>query len=257
MLTGTPVIALPLDLEDMTSVTAFCDTLPEGPIGTLVLNAGINTPKLVKTSAGFDRTFQVNYLSHFVMLRRLAPRLTPNVRIILTGSGTHDATEKTSTPPPKHADALRLAHPENDPDRDRFGGQAAARAYTASKLCCILLARHWAQMHPAHSVVAFDPGFVPDTGLTREYPRFLVAIIKRIVSARMPSDRTGTVDTSAAAFAALALREMFEPARGTYVSMRAGIAVEVAPSSVAQDASVASQLWKDSLTLAEPYASKA
>lgn len=252
-LTVASVAALPLDLQDMSSVTAFCQAIPDGPISKLVLNAGINTPKLVNTSDGFDRTFQVNYLAHFVILQRLSGRLTPDARIILTGSGTHDAAENTSTPPPKHADALRLAHPENDPDRDRIGGQAAARAYTASKLCCILLARHWARMHPAHSVVAFDPGFLPETGLTREYPRLLVALIKRIVSARMPADRTGTVATSADAFAALTLREIYEPARGTYVAMRGGAAVEVAPSPMAQDPTIAEQLWRDSLSLAAPY----
>lgn len=248
-----PVTALPLDLESMASVNAFCAALPEGPIVTVVLNAGINTPKLIQTADGIDRTFQVNYLSHFVMLQLIAHRLSPNARILLTGSGTHDPTEKTSTPPPKHADALRLADPMSDPERDRFGSQAAARAYTASKLCCILLARHWAHLNPAHSVVAFDPGFVPETGLTREYPRLLVALIKRIVSARMPADRTGSVETSANAFAALTLREIFDPASGTYVAMRGGVAVEVAPSAFAQDPIVAKQLWTDSMTLSKPF----
>lgn len=252
-LTKADVVALPLDLEKFASVRAFTDALPEGPISTLVMNAGINTPKLVDTVDGYDRTFQVNYLSQFLLLHRLQDRLTSDARIIITGSGTHDPAEKTSTPPPKHADALRLARPENDPDRDRFAGQAAARAYTASKLCCILLARALAERQPDHSVLSFDPGFVPETGLTREYPRMLVAIIKRIVSARMPSDRTGTVATSAHALADLTLRRIFDPARGTYVSMRGGTAVEVTPSALAQDPAVAAKLWEDSMTLIKDH----
>lgn len=252
-LTDTPMMSHPLDLESMASVTAFCDSLPAGSIACLVLNAGINTSRIVKTGDGFDRTFQVNYLSHFVILMRLAERLTKDARIILTGSGTHDPAEKTSTPPPKHADALRLAYPENDPQRDRIGGQAAARAYTASKLCCILLARQWAQQNPAHSVIAFDPGFVPETGLTREYPRLMISVFKRLISARMPADRTGTIETSAAGFAALTLREIFDPANGTYVSMRGGVPIKANPSPYAQDPTVAAQLWQDSLTLAGPY----
>ena len=38
-----------------------------------------------------------------------------------------------------------------------------------------------------------DPGFGPETALTQEYHKLLIEVVKRIVSPRMPADRTEMV----------------------------------------------------------------
>lgn len=65
-----------VELNDFDSVRKFCDDLKEyklsKPIDRLVCNAGIYQPTLpyAKWSAdGHEQTMQVNYLSHFLMVR--------------------------------------------------------------------------------------------------------------------------------------------------------------------------------------------
>ncbi len=65
-----------VELNDFASVRKFCDDLKEfklsKPLDRLVCNAGIYQPTLpyAKWSAdGHEQTMQVNYLSHFLMIR--------------------------------------------------------------------------------------------------------------------------------------------------------------------------------------------
>lgn len=61
---------LRLDLADIASVHAFCNTLKEEKVrcDVLILNAGVATPKAKKTGSGLDEIFQVNYLANFILL---------------------------------------------------------------------------------------------------------------------------------------------------------------------------------------------
>lgn len=134
------VSLLPLDLSSLASVSRFCESVAKaGPIGRLILNAGLSPRRLETTSDGIDRAFQVNYLAHLAIILRLWDVISDTVDIIITSSGTHDPAEKTPPPPPRHADVLKLADPASDPELDRMAPRAAARSYTASKLCCTML----------------------------------------------------------------------------------------------------------------------
>lgn len=187
---GARVKALPLDLESISSVRQFCDALGGTRISAIGLNAGITSRKIGITEDGFERTFQVNYLAHFLMFQILKDQFAEDAVIVTTGSGTHDPEEKAPPPAPRHANAEWLAFPDRDPNRDRFGPRAAGRAYTASKLCCILLAMEAARRFPSLKSASFDPGFLPDTNLAREFPSVAAAIVKRIIPYTMPRDRT-------------------------------------------------------------------
>ena len=112
---GSHVTSLPLDLDSLASVRRFADALGETPIDALILNAGLQLSKPAKSADGFERTFAVNHLAHFLLLQLVADRLAPRARIILTGSGTHDPAEKTPVTPPVHANADYLAYPDRDP----------------------------------------------------------------------------------------------------------------------------------------------
>lgn len=240
-----------LDLSDLASAAAFAlEAENLDLIDTLVLNAGISPRRLETTRDGFDRAFQVNYLSHFLILRSLLNKLAPDALVIATSSGTHDPEEKTPPPPPKHADAMRLAYPGTDPDRDKMGMRAAARSYTASKLCMILLVKELARRKPDLISLAFDPGLVPGTGLVREFPSLLVKFLMPFMIRSMPADRTSDIQSTSAAFAGLIVKDDMSQSlnakSGDYIAMRGGRPKIVPPSKLAQDERVARLLWDDS-----------
>lgn len=86
---------LPLDLDSLTSVRAFVEALGPQPVDRLVLNAGLQSSRPAVSADGFERTFAVNHLAHFLLLDLLVDRLASGARVVFTGSGTHDPAEKT------------------------------------------------------------------------------------------------------------------------------------------------------------------
>ena len=246
------VIIQPLDLGSRRSVAAFCEAVADvGPVGQLTLNAGLSPRKLKTTEDGFDRAFQVNYLSNFEIVHRLSEVLEPEAGIVITSSGTHDPEEKTPPPPPRHANANLLAHPSSDPDLDKIGGRAAARSYTASKLCSTMLSLELARRRPRGTSISFDPGLVPGTSLTREFPQWLVKLLIPIMSRTMPRDRTSTLSASATALAYLMAGRSLVGANGDYVAMRGGYPIVTAPSELARNDEARQRLWSDSKQLLE------
>ena len=59
---------LPLDLDSLTSVRAFVEALGPQPVDRLVLNAGLQSSRPAVSADGFERTFAVNHLAHFLLL---------------------------------------------------------------------------------------------------------------------------------------------------------------------------------------------
>ena len=96
---------------------AVAERLGDTPIDALVLNAGRSGNADELRADGYETTFAVNHLAHYLLLRLLLQRLADHARLVLTTSSTHDPAQRTPLPPPRHADAHLLAHPELDPDR--------------------------------------------------------------------------------------------------------------------------------------------
>lgn len=161
-----------LDLADLDSVRAFAAEVGREPIDVLIGNAGMQVTAPRRSRQGYELTFATNHLAHYLLARLLLPGMAPGGRVILTSSGTHDPEQKTGMPPPRHADAELLAHPERDPHADPKPGVAGRRAYSSSKLCNLMTVRELARRTPERpdlAVIAFDPAFVPGTGLARDY----------------------------------------------------------------------------------------
>jgi NAD(P)-dependent dehydrogenase (short-subunit alcohol dehydrogenase family) len=135
---------LRLDLLSLDSVRAFAAAVREalGPsrIDALVMNAGAGLPG-GRTAEGLEANFVVNYLGHYLLYRLLEDRIAAGGVVTITTSGTHDPEARTIIPPPRHASARLLAHPELDPARDAAPRAAAGRAYASAKLCNILFVR--------------------------------------------------------------------------------------------------------------------
>ena len=249
------VKALPLDLASLASVRTFAAAVAEGdPIDALILNAGIQNVTDAKSADGFELSFAVNHLAHYLMIRLLLPRMASGGRIILTASGTHDPAEKTGIPPPRHIDAAKLAWPRQDPDVDRRRMVRGQRAYSTSKLANVMTARELAlrteAARPDLTIIAYDPGFTPGTGLARDYPgpsglifRFLLPLlVKR-------TDRVSTPQNSGRLLAELATDPGYAGLRGRYMAVRRQEVVDVPPSAVAHDAELAETLWDNSAGL--------
>ncbi|MGB3711754.1 MAG: SDR family NAD(P)-dependent oxidoreductase [Erythrobacter sp.] len=240
------VDARELDLEHFSSVRAFADSIGNEPIDALVLNAGIQLAKPERAPNGMEKTFLVNQLSHFLLLDLLRDRLAPGARVILTGSGTHDPAAGTMITPPDHADAERLAWPERDETLPRSRSQAAMRAYSSSKLANIMTARELARREDDLVALSFDPGYVPGTRLSREYPWLVEKAFHNILPLIMPGDRSSSIDNSGRLLAMAIVDRQWDDHSGAYLSVRGeDTLLRIEPSELAQDDEAAAKLWND------------
>jgi len=168
------VAFLPLDLSSLTQVRAFAESWRSKnypPIISLILNAGTQFLGPMETNEeGYEKTFMVNHLGHALLFHLFTPYLTPNARIIVTASGTHDPifTRKNGFPDAAFTTAEELAHP--NPETAHPKGM---QCYNSSKLANVLwtyaLARHLADAKSSITANAFNPGLMPGTGLARDY----------------------------------------------------------------------------------------
>lgn len=240
----------PLDLDRLQSVRDFAASIGDAPlIDALVLNAGLQLAKPAASADGFERTFAVNHLAHFLLLHLLADRMAPGGRVILTGSGTHDPAEGTPVTPPVHANTEWLAFPDRDPTAEKSMRKACFRAYSSSKLANIMTAREAAKRYPRLSIMSFDPGYVPWTGLGRDNGRLIAALASFIIPRLMKGDRSSTIPRSGSFLAALATAPDYADCHGTYWSVRGPDLVDLPPSELARDDAAAAKLWDDSATL--------
>ncbi len=175
--TGGQAVFLPLDLSDQTSIRRFVDLFGEAklpPLFAIICNAGMmNAATPQKTAEGYETTFAVNHLGHYLLVRLLLDDLQPNGRITFISSGTHDPKQNTGMPEPVYKDARAIAHDFE------AGRQAGLRRYTTSKLCNIMctyeLSRRLALSADVRlssiKVNALNPGMMPGTGLARTFPK--------------------------------------------------------------------------------------
>jgi NAD(P)-dependent dehydrogenase (short-subunit alcohol dehydrogenase family) len=239
--------ALQLDLDSLANVRSFAEAVGGvAPIDVLVLNAGLQLSKPAKSADGFERTFAVNHLAHYLLFRLLADKMAPGGRVILTGSGTHDPAEKTPVTPPVHATAEYLAYPERDPQAEKRPRQAGFRAYSTSKLCNIMTAREIGCRYPGLTTMSYDPGYVPHTGLGRDNPKIIATLVSYILPLLMARDKSSTIPRSGQFLADLAIDPAYAASRGDYWSVRGTAMLKIEPSILARDAEASARLWDES-----------
>jgi NAD(P)-dependent dehydrogenase (short-subunit alcohol dehydrogenase family) len=240
-----------LDLASLASVRAFAAALPNEPVTHLILNAGGQRPTVdTRTIDGFETTFASNHLAHYLLLRLLMPRLAQGARIVITSSGTHDPLEKTGVPPPRHADAELLAHPDRDLEADSLAALAGMRAYSASKLCNLMTALYLAESNQARAghwlVFAYDPGLTPGTGLVRDQSWLVQRLVWPLLPLLVPlSKGMNTLADAGRGLADLAAVTQ-PPSCGVYAALRKGQLTWPDPSLLARDEAAIRSLWEDS-----------
>lgn len=185
------VSEMALDLGSTASVRRFVKEIEAAdvPLRALVCNAGLQTSRERRLSPdGFELTFAVNHLGHFLLTNLLLERLRMNApaRIVIVSSGVHDPKLKTGMPKPAVTDLETLAV-TGGPRQGQFDGRLA---YVNSKLCNLWFAYELSRRIEAAelsnderwlTVNAFDPGLVPGSGLARDYPPALRFIWDRIL----------------------------------------------------------------------------
>jgi NAD(P)-dependent dehydrogenase (short-subunit alcohol dehydrogenase family) len=242
-----------LDLANLSSVRAFADGLAGQPIDILMLNAGGQISGSATSADGFERTFAVNHLAHYLLIRLLLPQMAQNGRIIITASGTHDPAAKTGMPAPRHADAQSLAFPDTDTTRKDSAAVEGRRAYSTSKLCNVMTARELAVRtvveRPDVSIMSLDPAFVPGTGLARDYPAWASWLFRNILPLVVRGEGVSTPPVSGRLLADLALEPAYAGQRGDYWSVRHKQLKNIAPSVLARDDAACAKLWNDSAAL--------
>ncbi|CAK9101979.1 unnamed protein product [Durusdinium trenchii] len=164
---------LPLELASLESVRQAAKTFQDSqlPLHTLICNAAVMAiPERQTTKDGFELQFEVNYLSHFLLVNLLIPQLASAgtkedpARIISVSSSAHFVRSPLAF---GDTDALNL--------EDSSGPRAYYpwTAYGQSKLAQVIftyeLARRLAERQLPVVANVLDPGIV-DTELQRYLP---------------------------------------------------------------------------------------
>ena len=170
------ISAIQCDLVSLASVSQFVDefrkqSAAEGwpPLKCIVLNAGVITMTHRLTEDGFEETFAVSHLAHWLLATLLLPELKAAApsRVVLISSGSHlgpHATRRVAS-----IDALR-AHVAQ-PDGRGWGLRRAILAYGSAKLCNATMAHAIdAKFCASHGVAAcsLHPGTMMATTIGRE-----------------------------------------------------------------------------------------
>jgi len=250
--------ALPLDLTRLASVRVFAQgviqELGDGLINGLVLNAGTQFPNInQRTTDGFETTFAVNYLAHYLLLQLLLPKLAHGATVVITTSNTHDPDKNPMAP--KKLDPVLLAYPS---ERGPTGFSAGFRAYAASKLCDLLMARGLAESNEAKekglTVVAYNPGLTVGTSLFRAWPLW-ARLAMGTVGLIRPMARLATVEQAGQTLADLALGRITPPPGRLYASLVKRQLTWPDPSELARQDAAMNGLRTDSARMVKSFLS--
>jgi retinol dehydrogenase-12 len=214
---------LPLDLGDLGSVRAAAARLlaEDRPVNVLVNNAGVAGHRGM-TKSGFEMTFGVNHVGHFLFTTLLLERLAASApaRIVNVSSGNHFNAKGIDF------EAVRR------PTRTFVG----LKEYDVSKLANVCFSRALVERLDPAKVTVFtaNPGPVA-TDVWRRMPKPVYALYRRVARLRSVSD--GAVSTVHAASA-----PGIESINGTYFDQ------DGSPKAVSTyaTAELAEELWRHS-----------
>ena len=257
--TSAKIATLDMDLNSLASVRAGVESLkatlrPDPPgnrnLQGIVCNAGAQFHGPVSYSVdGYEETFASNCLGHFLLVNLLLDRVERDGRVIWTASGTHDpaSMDGRSVGAALEPDADALAH-QGKTGKAVSGG----RRYATSKLCTILYAyeldRRLRRAGTPIVSIAYDPGFLPETGMGRMAPSvFRSSAAKRVL--RAIGLTMGQMPLSGEALGMLTAGPDYAAASGKYFQSKNGALGEARSSMTSYDEASAAKLWSSSEAL--------
>ncbi len=153
---------IPLDLSELSTVCSAADALTAHGFDCLIHNAGAYSIPRCTCDTGFDNVFQINFVSPYVMTRRLLPYLRAHrARVVAVGSIAHN-------------------YAKTDPsDVDFSTRQKASLVYGNAKRY-LMYALHELFARKENREIPFALGHpgITFTGITDHYPPLLFALIK-------------------------------------------------------------------------------
>jgi len=246
------ISALEIDLSSLESVREFVKTFIDSkfpPLYAVVCNAGIQIVNGTQfTENGFELTFGVNHLGHFLLANMLLDKIENNGRVVFVSSDTHDPVKKTGMPEPVYNKAEFLAYPE----RSKISLTGTVR-YTTAKLCNIyctyeLAERIKSQTNKNITVNAFNPGMMPGTGLARDYNPLLKLVWKYILPVLIVFKRNvNLVSKSGRALASLITNSELDGVSGKYFDGTK----EIHSSALSYNLENRNDLWRTSVELVQ------
>lgn len=248
------ITSLELDLESLESVRNFVSQLSNSdypPLYALVCNAGlIMVDKTHYTKDGFESTFGINHLGHFLLANMLLEKMSDTGRIVFVSSGTHDPAQKTIVAAPVYENARLLAYPK-EMSQDENMLTVGQRRYSTSKLCNIYCAYELAeriseQTNKNITVNAFNPGQMPGTGFSRTFPPFMKFITKHILPVfALFHSNIKTAEKSGKALASLIINPELNETTGKYFDGTK----EIKSSELSYNKDNRKDLWRTSIEL--------
>ncbi len=236
---------LPLDLATQASIREFVDAYRNAGLPLLkgvICNTGTqNVAAPTKTIEGYETTFAVNHLGHYLLTRLLLDDMAQDGRITFVSSGTHDPKERTGLPAPVYESADAVAHDF------KSSITAGLRRYTTSKLCNVYCAYELSRRLSASGdprlssikVNAIDPGLMPATGLARSWPAPLRWVSRNALPLlKLVNSNVHTPETSGLRVAAITVGQDAAPGARYFSNGEA-----VRSSEVSYDQSKARELW--------------
>lgn len=240
-----------LDLASLASVRQFSRDFIAGerpPLRAIICNAGIQiVSDTLYTEEGFEMTFGVNHLGHFLLVNLLLPHLSDRSRIVFVSSDTHNPDANTGMPCPQYQNAELLAFPAESDNNTDIGNTGRIR-YTTSKLCNIFcayeLSRRLQKQQLNTTVNAFTPSLILDSKLGRDYSQ---AELSALIAATSKSvmEKATDAKTGGSVLARLILDPALDNVTGKYFD---GLE-EGQSSDESYDEKKATELWESSAEL--------
>ena len=244
---------VPLDLFSLASVRRLPEVLAAmqiPPLRGLILNAGgINmTAKSLEFSEdGFERTFQLNFLGHFLLTNLLIERMTEPARIVFVSSDLHDpaATRMGRLRPPRYGPVKDLAHGTGTAAiLHPMGRYATAKMY--AMMTAYELDRKLQKMGKAITVNSWSPGVVPTT----QAGRGMNPLLKKLITSRwfvsFMKSHLSTEQEAGQALGGLLVDARYSAVTGRYID-----GLNEIPSSLeTRDETKARAVWEQSAKLA-------
>ncbi|KAJ5570231.1 short chain dehydrogenase/reductase SDR [Penicillium hispanicum] len=248
-----------LDLGKLSSVRSFADSISrrvssaELPrISAVICNAATLSLEAGQkfTPDGYEATFQVCHLSHFLLILKLVGSLdTTSGRIVMLGSVTH-YPEK-----PNPLSSLKPEIPDNwehlvkpGPDPQGLVHDRGFQRYGTAKLANVILANDLNRRFQADpklskiTALAMDPGGLPSSRAQAEQKKstrrlfavmnFLMPLLKHLTTAFRTTEDAGRD------LVAVSLDPKFQGEGGYYVCQK-----QASPTAISTDVEVQRGLW--------------
>mmetsp|Transcript_24669 Transcript_24669/g.30189 ORF Transcript_24669/g.30189 Transcript_24669/m.30189 type:complete len:332 (+) Transcript_24669:304-1299(+) len=167
------ITCLQLDLSSLENVKSFVDEYRKlsnengwPPLKCMILNAGLfPTSGYAETVDGYERTFAVNHLGHFLLTNLLLPDLRSAApsRVVVVSSGSHYGPLVTKEITSEEDWMKKVVNRE----KKNF---KSINAYGTSKLCNVLFAQSLCEKEEANGITtaSLHPGSLIATDIARE-----------------------------------------------------------------------------------------